>query len=100
MGTDLTRQTAAVLADAIRTGEATAVEVTQAHLDRIAAVDSSVHAFLHIDTDAALDSARKVDEKRMAGASLGPLAGVPLALKDVLTMRGVPTTCGSRILEG
>ncbi len=100
VGTDLTRQTASVLAGAIRTGEATAVEVTQAHLDRIAAVDSRVHAFLHIDTEAALETARTVDEKRSAGAPLGPLAGVPLALKDVLTMRGVPTTCGSRILEG
>ena len=100
VGTDLTRQTASVLADAIRMGEATAVEVTQAHLDRIAAVDSRVHAFLYIDTEAALETARTVDEKRSAGAPLGPLAGVPLALKDVLTMRGVPTTCGSRILEG
>jgi aspartyl-tRNA(Asn)/glutamyl-tRNA(Gln) amidotransferase subunit A len=100
VGTDLTRQTASVLADAIRTGEATAVEVTQAHLDRIEAVDSRVHAFLYIDTEAALETARTVDEKRSAGAPLGPLAGVPLALKDVLTMRGVPTTCGSRILEG
>ena len=100
VGTDLTRQTASVLAGAIRTGEATAVEVTQAHLDRIAAVDSRVHAFLYIDTEAALETARTVDEKRSAGAPLGPLAGVPLALKDVLTMRGVPTTCGSRILEG
>jgi len=100
VGTDLTRQTASVLADAIRTGEATALEVTQAHLDRIAAVDSRVHAFLYIDTEAALETARTVDEKRSAGAPLGPLAGVPLALKDVLTMRGVPTTCGSRILEG
>lgn len=100
VGTDLTRQTASVLAGAIRMGEATAVEVTQAHLDRIAAVDSRVHAFLYIDTEAALETARTVDEKRSAGAPLGPLAGVPLALKDVLTMRGVPTTCGSRILEG
>ncbi|MCX6414622.1 MAG: Asp-tRNA(Asn)/Glu-tRNA(Gln) amidotransferase subunit GatA [Actinobacteria bacterium] len=100
VGTDLTRQTASVLAGAIRTGEATAVEVTQAHLDRIEAVDSRVHAFLYIDTEAALETARTVDEKRSAGAPLGPLAGVPLALKDVLTMRGVPTTCGSRILEG
>jgi aspartyl-tRNA(Asn)/glutamyl-tRNA(Gln) amidotransferase subunit A len=99
MGADLTRQTAAVLAEAIRTGEATAVEVTQAHLDRIGSVDDRVHAFLHVDTEAALDSARNVDAKRSAGEVLGPLAGVPLALKDVLTMRGVPTTCGSRMLE-
>jgi aspartyl-tRNA(Asn)/glutamyl-tRNA(Gln) amidotransferase subunit A len=99
MGADLTRQTAAVLAEAIRTGEATAVEVTQAHLARIDSVDDRVHAFLHVDTEAALDAARNVDAKRSAGEALGPLAGVPLALKDILTMRGVPTTCGSRMLE-
>ncbi|MSW80449.1 MAG: Asp-tRNA(Asn)/Glu-tRNA(Gln) amidotransferase subunit GatA [Actinobacteria bacterium] len=99
MGADLTRQTAVVLAEAIRTGEATAVGVTQAHLDRIDSVDERVHAFLHVDTEAALDAARNVDAKRSAGEALGPLAGVPLALKDILTMRGVPTTCGSRMLE-
>ena len=98
-GSDLTRQTAAVLAEAIRTGEASAVEVTQAHLDRISSVDDRVHAFLYVDAEAAIDSARSVDAKRSAGEVLGPLAGVPLALKDVLTMRGVPTTCGSRMLE-
>ena len=98
-GSDLTRQTAAVLAEAIRTGEASAVEVTQAHLDRVSSVDDRVHAFLYVDAEAAIDSARSVDAKRSAGEVLGPLAGVPLALKDVLTMRGVPTTCGSRMLE-
>lgn len=98
-GSDLTRQTAAVLAEAIRTGEASAAEVTQAHLDRISSVDERVRAFLHVDTEAALESARSVDAKRSSGEVLGPLAGVPLALKDVLTMRGVPTTCGSRMLE-
>ena len=98
-GSDLTRQTAAVLAEAIRTGEASAVEVTQAHLDRISSVDDRVHAFLYVDAEAAIDSARSVDAKRSAGEVLGPLAGVPLALTDVLTMRGVPTTCGSRMLE-
>ena len=59
-----------------------------------------MHAFLHIDTDGALAAAKNVDAKRAAGEQLGPLAGVPLALKDVLTMNGVPTTCGSKILEG
>ncbi|NQW71714.1 MAG: Asp-tRNA(Asn)/Glu-tRNA(Gln) amidotransferase GatCAB subunit A, partial [Actinobacteria bacterium] len=76
MGSDLTRQTAAVLAEAIRTGEATAAEVTQAHLDRIRSVDDRVHAFLHVDAEAALESARSVDAKRAAGEILGPLAGV------------------------
>jgi aspartyl-tRNA(Asn)/glutamyl-tRNA(Gln) amidotransferase subunit A len=98
--TDLTRMTAAQLAATVASGEASAVEVTTAHLDRIAAVDGSVHAFLHIDAEGALAAAAAVDAKRAAGQPLGPLAGVPLALKDVLTMQGVPTTCGSKILEG
>jgi aspartyl-tRNA(Asn)/glutamyl-tRNA(Gln) amidotransferase subunit A len=98
--TELIRQTAAETAAAIAGGEVSAVEVTQAHLDRIAKVDEKVHAFLHIDTEGALAAARAVDEKRAAGERLGPLAGVPLALKDLFTTRGIPTTCGSRILEG
>ena len=91
---DLIRQSAAVLASAIAEHEVSAVEVTQAHLDRIGAVDERVHAFLHVDAEAALASARSVDARLAAGEALGPLAGVPLALKDVLTMKGVPTTCG------
>jgi aspartyl-tRNA(Asn)/glutamyl-tRNA(Gln) amidotransferase subunit A len=59
-----------------------------------------VHAFLHVDTERALEAAETVDARIAAGQTLGPLAGVPLALKDVLTQAGVPTTCGSRILEG
>jgi aspartyl-tRNA(Asn)/glutamyl-tRNA(Gln) amidotransferase subunit A len=98
--TELIRRTAADLAALVSSGEASAVEVTQAHLDRIAKVDGDVHAFLHVDTEGALAAAAKVDAKRAAGSPLGPLAGVPLALKDVLAMEGVPTTCGSKILEG
>jgi aspartyl-tRNA(Asn)/glutamyl-tRNA(Gln) amidotransferase subunit A len=98
--TDLTRLTAAELGGVLARGEASAVEATSAHLDRIAAVDDSVHAFLHVSTERALACARSVDVRRAAGEPLGPLAGVPLALKDVLVQRGVPTTCGSRILEG
>ena len=100
MEQDLTRQDAATLARAIAEGEVSSREVTQAHLDRIAAVDEQVHAFLHVDGEAALAAADKVDAKRASGKPLGALAGVPLALKDVLTMKGVPTTCGSRVLEG
>ena len=100
MERDLVHQDASVLGRAIATGEVSSRQVTQAHLDRIAQVDGEVHAFLHVDTDAALASADRVDAKRAAGEPLGPLAGVPLALKDVLTMKGVPTTCGSRVLEG
>jgi len=100
MEADLVRQSATELAEAIAEGEVSAEEVTRSHLDRISAVDADVHAFLEVLTDDALASARAIDAKRAAGDRLGPLAGVPLALKDVLTMSGVPTTCGSRILEG
>jgi aspartyl-tRNA(Asn)/glutamyl-tRNA(Gln) amidotransferase subunit A len=98
--TDLTRLTASEIAGLVASGEASAVEVAQAHLDRIDAVDDRVHAFLHVDRDGALAAAARVDAARSAGSPLGPLAGVPLALKDVFTMAGVPTTCGSKILEG
>ncbi|MFI6157668.1 Asp-tRNA(Asn)/Glu-tRNA(Gln) amidotransferase subunit GatA [Kitasatospora sp. NPDC051170] len=92
--------TAAETASAIAKGEVSAVEVAQAHLDRIDAVDKKVNAFLHVDTEGALAAARAVDDKRAKGEELGPLAGVPLALKDVFTTKGIPTTCGSKILEG
>ena len=100
MTSELTRMTAAELAAAIASGEVSAVEVTQAHLVRIGAVDERVHAFLHVAPEAALAAARAVDQRRGAGERLGPLAGVPLALKDVFTTADMPTTCGSRILEG
>jgi aspartyl-tRNA(Asn)/glutamyl-tRNA(Gln) amidotransferase subunit A len=98
--TDLTRRTATELADALSSGETSSVELTQAHLDRIAAVDGSVHAFLHVDADGALAAARASDERRAADGPASPLDGVPIAVKDVLATRGLPTTCGSRILEG
>ncbi|MBE7188580.1 amidase, partial [Jatrophihabitans endophyticus] len=96
----LTESSAAEVAALVASGEVSAVEVAQAHLDRIAAVDPDVHAFLHIDTDGALAAARAVDDRRSAGEALGPLAGVPLAMKDVVVTQGVPTTAGSKILEG
>jgi aspartyl-tRNA(Asn)/glutamyl-tRNA(Gln) amidotransferase subunit A len=97
---DVIRSTAAELGRQLAANEVSAQEVAQAHLDRIAAVDERVHAFLHVDTEGALRAAREVDEARARGDELGPLAGVPIAVKDVLTTRGVPTTCGSKILEG
>jgi aspartyl-tRNA(Asn)/glutamyl-tRNA(Gln) amidotransferase subunit A len=115
----LTRLPAAALAARLAAREVSAREAVDAHLDRIAALDGvvadgpvwaakpaealtadDVHAYLAVTADAARAHADDIDARRAAGEELGPLAGVPLALKDVLTMRGAPTTCGSRMLEG
>ncbi|MEO6084279.1 MAG: Asp-tRNA(Asn)/Glu-tRNA(Gln) amidotransferase subunit GatA [Umezawaea sp.] len=97
----LIRSTAAELASKIHSREVSAVEVAQAHLDRIASVDKGINAFLHVDTEGALAAAKQVDDDIAAGRPVAsPLAGVPLALKDVLVAEGMPTTCGSKILEG
>jgi aspartyl-tRNA(Asn)/glutamyl-tRNA(Gln) amidotransferase subunit A len=97
---DLVRRTASELADALTAGETTSVEVTQAYLDRIALVDGDVHAFLHVDAEGALASARAADDRRTNGQPASALDGVPIAVKDIVTTTGMPTTCGSRILEG
>jgi aspartyl-tRNA(Asn)/glutamyl-tRNA(Gln) amidotransferase subunit A len=90
---------AAELSEKLGSGEVSSVEATQAHLDRIAAVDGDVNAFLHVNSDA-LKTAADVDARRAAGEKLGELAGVPIAIKDVLCTVGMPSTAGSRILEG
>ncbi|MBA3369110.1 MAG: Asp-tRNA(Asn)/Glu-tRNA(Gln) amidotransferase subunit GatA [Geodermatophilaceae bacterium] len=95
-----TSASAVEIAALIGAGEASAVEVTQAHLDRIESEDGALHAFLRVDTDGALSAAQAVDDRRAAGEPLGPLAGVPLALKDVVVTKGLETTSGSRILVG
>jgi aspartyl-tRNA(Asn)/glutamyl-tRNA(Gln) amidotransferase subunit A len=96
---ELIRMNAADLVDAMNSGDVSSVEITQAHLDRIAAVDGDVHAFLHVDAAGALAAAADVDAKRSAGEAQSALAGVPLGLKDILASKGQPTTCGSKILE-
>jgi len=97
--TDIRRSAADLAAD-LASGATTSVELTQASLDRIAEVDGAVHAFLHVDADGALAAAKASDERRASGQSASALDGVPIAVKDVLATRGLPTTCGSRILEG
>ncbi|WP_336631238.1 MULTISPECIES: Asp-tRNA(Asn)/Glu-tRNA(Gln) amidotransferase subunit GatA [unclassified Microbacterium] len=96
---DLTRLSAADLSAKLTAGEVSSVEATRAHLDRIAAVDGDVHAFLHV-SDHALEVAEGIDRRRAAGEPLGELAGVPLAIKDVLVTTDMPSTSGSKILEG
>ena len=93
-------KTAAEMSTALAKGEVTSVALTKQHLDRISDVDKKVKAFLHVDNENALAQAAAVDADRAAGKELGPLAGVPLALKDVLAQEGVPTTAGSKILQG
>jgi len=97
---DLIYLTAADLAQKLADKEVSAVEATTAHLARIDQVDTDVHAFLHVDREGALASAKLVDERRANGETLPVLAGVPLGLKDIVATKGVPTTCGSKMLEG
>ncbi|HQE14741.1 MAG TPA: Asp-tRNA(Asn)/Glu-tRNA(Gln) amidotransferase subunit GatA [Mycobacterium sp.] len=98
---DVIRLDAATLGAKIAAKELSSVEVTQACLDQIAATDDRYHAFLHVAAEQALATAAAVDATVAAGDDLpSGLAGVPLALKDVFTTVDMPTTCGSRILEG
>ncbi|MGV0741994.1 Asp-tRNA(Asn)/Glu-tRNA(Gln) amidotransferase subunit GatA [Mycolicibacterium sp. XJ870] len=101
MSTELIRRDAATLGAQIAAKEVSSTEVTQAHLDQIAATDDRFNAFLHVAADSALAEAARIDAAVAAGEQLpSPLAGVPLALKDVFTTTEMPTTCGSKILEG
>ena len=102
---DLHRLTIHEAAELLKEGEISSLELTQAVLDRIAAVDSEVRAYLTVTTEAALEQAQEADERLVAWRkngqkeSLPALWGVPLAIKDVICVKGAPTTCGSKILE-
>jgi aspartyl-tRNA(Asn)/glutamyl-tRNA(Gln) amidotransferase subunit A len=96
----LAGRTATELASLVHSGEVSAVEVLDAHLARIDAYDPHVRAFLTRDDDGARARAAEIDAARSRGEELGPLAGVPVAVKDIIATRGVATTCASRILEG
>lgn len=91
--------TATDLLAQLDTGTISSVEITQTYLDRIAAHNEQVGAFLHNDGDEALRHARDVDRRRATGQRVGPLGGLPVAIKDNLCIEGVPTTCASRMLE-
>ena len=95
---DILAFSAVELAQAIKAGETTAVEAMKAVLDRIDASEESIHAYVTIDREAALAKAEAVQKQIEAGELTGPLAGVPVAIKDNMCTEGVLTTCSSRIL--
>src|SRR5690348_15757423 len=95
----LVRHTAVELLGMLSSGEVTSEELTRAYLDQIARHDGQVKAFLRVDRDRALQQAEEIDQRRRAGKPLGRLAGLPVAIKDLLCTRDEVTTCGSRMLE-
>ena len=94
----LSELTAHEALDGLVAGDLTSVELTRSVLDRIDATEPQINAYISVDADGALDAAARVDRQRQAGEDPGPLAGIPLAIKDVLCVRGGRTTCGSGIL--
>ena len=97
---DLASLTATEAATEIAQGTISAEDLTRACLDRIAAVDGELGAFIYLDPEHALAQARALDERRAAGQPLGPLHGVPVGIKDIIDTQDMPTECGSPVLAG
>ncbi|HLJ32129.1 MAG TPA: Asp-tRNA(Asn)/Glu-tRNA(Gln) amidotransferase subunit GatA [Ktedonobacteraceae bacterium] len=97
--TELYELTITEAADMLRRHEVSSVELTRAHLDRIREVEPKVRAFTLVTDDIALKQAEEADRRFQSGATVSPLTGIPLAIKDVICTKGVTTTCGSRMLE-
>jgi aspartyl-tRNA(Asn)/glutamyl-tRNA(Gln) amidotransferase subunit A len=93
-------KTAVQIARDVRSGESSAVDELQVSLASVRARNEELHVFLHIDEEGATAQARRVDELVAKGERVGALAGVPIAIKDNMCQRGIPTTCASKILEG
>src|ERR1700761_9441468 len=100
VNTSLETLTLTEVRNAIASGTTTAVALAESYYDRIAAVDTEVHSYLALTKDRALAQAAKIDAAVKAGDTLGPLAGVPIGIKDVLTLKGAPSTAASKILQG
>jgi aspartyl-tRNA(Asn)/glutamyl-tRNA(Gln) amidotransferase subunit A len=96
---DLIDLTATELVEKLNAREARAVDVTGAFLKAIRARDKSLRTFLHVDEPAAMKQAEAIDSKRDRGETIGKLAGVPVAVKDIFCTAGARTTCGSKILQ-
>ncbi|HXJ22771.1 MAG TPA: Asp-tRNA(Asn)/Glu-tRNA(Gln) amidotransferase subunit GatA [Polyangia bacterium] len=92
--------TAVEIADAVRAGKLRAREVTEQYLERVARLDGALGCYLLVDADGARRRADDIDAQKKAGRDLGPLAGVPLGIKDIFCTKGLETTCASKILRG
>ena len=100
MASDVTALTAIEAASEIARGAISAEDYTRACLERIAAVDSEVHAFVHLDPEHALAQARALDRRKAGGERTGPLHGIPVGIKDIFDTADYPTECGSPIFAG
>ena len=99
MGDELHFKSAVELSDLLSSGSVSSVEIVQAFIDRVEAVDDRVKAFNSYDAEDALAQAKASDERRAKGETLGELDGIPVGLKDNLAVKDQPLTCSSKILE-